>query len=247
MALLAMSAAMFAPAIVSAQTIVVRSDGPSAAAYPAGKRIADGGQLALKRGDSVTILGEKGTREFKGPGAFRIDAATVTAGRLGKALANSGSRQARTGAVRGGGRWDRPSNPWMLEADKSGTVCFSQARMVELWLPQINFAYSMKLTRLNDNKGVPLALNPGQRIASWPAAQLPPMAGERIRVDTVSSDSAATIEFADIGPAPASRVDLAEAFIRKGCRAQLDVLLNSAGTPELDEIREEQAAKASMP
>jgi hypothetical protein len=163
----------------------------------------------------------------------------VTASNIGKAVSNTGAKNTRTGAVRGGARWDRPSNPWVLEADRSGTVCFTPARKVSLWMPQINFAYSATLTRLNDNKGVPLPLDPGQRIASWPAAELPPAPGQSVRINTVSADAGATLTFADVGTVSSDPVDLAEAFIRKGCTAQLDVLLETAGTPELEEIREE--------
>jgi hypothetical protein len=83
-----------------AETIVVKSAGPSAKAYPPGKSIADNSKVSLKAGDSVTILDGRGTRILKGPGMFATTATTATGSNFNALLRNTGTRQVRTGAVR---------------------------------------------------------------------------------------------------------------------------------------------------
>src|SRR3546814_19025400 len=60
----------------AAETMVVRATGPSAATYQPGSKLADGGSLALKAGDGVTLLDARGTRTRRGPGRFNRAPAT---------------------------------------------------------------------------------------------------------------------------------------------------------------------------
>ena len=53
-----------------AQNMIVRSTGPSASSYPAGKKMANDAKITLKAQDQVTILTEAGTRVLKGPGTY---------------------------------------------------------------------------------------------------------------------------------------------------------------------------------
>ena len=69
---------LFVAGATLAETIVVKSVGPSARAYPPGKSIADNSKVALKAGDSLTILDGRGTRVLKGPGSFATTASTAT-------------------------------------------------------------------------------------------------------------------------------------------------------------------------
>ena len=60
---LGMAVAVGAGTPAWADSLVVRSSGPSAGSYTPGKKLADGGALLLKAGDVVTLLDAKGTGE----------------------------------------------------------------------------------------------------------------------------------------------------------------------------------------
>lgn len=79
-------------------SIVVRATGPSAKAYPAGKKLAKGALIQLRAGDRLVLLNAGNVRTISGPGAYK-------AGDLGAqptaAAAAPQMRRARTGAVRG--------------------------------------------------------------------------------------------------------------------------------------------------
>src|SRR4051812_45170409 len=82
----------------SAAVLVVRSTGPSAAAYPPGRSLPDNARLTLRAGDAVIVLGAGGTRSFRGPGVFSPSAAAQAGG---PPLAHG--QRAPNGARRGAG------------------------------------------------------------------------------------------------------------------------------------------------
>ena len=126
-----------------AQSIVVRSTGPSAGQYPRGQRLAPGATVSLKAADIVTILDRAGTRVLRGPGTFRLDGAVVrdngVAARLSRSLVNGSlGRTLRAGAVRG---LQRPGAAgaslaetiWLADVDQGGAVCVPRDSSVFLW------------------------------------------------------------------------------------------------------------------
>ena len=54
----------------AANVLVVRSSGPSAASYKAGRSLPDNARITLRQGDTVVVLTGGGTRTFRGPGTF---------------------------------------------------------------------------------------------------------------------------------------------------------------------------------
>lgn len=79
----------------AATFIVVRVSGPSAASYPVGRSLPEDARIILRAGDSLVVLGARGTQSFYGPGTFSPGAAGTAVG--------SGAprgRSARIGAVR---------------------------------------------------------------------------------------------------------------------------------------------------
>jgi hypothetical protein len=225
--------AFLATAGVAAETIVVRSSGPSARAYPPGKSLPDSAKVALKAGDSVTILDGRGTRVLKGPGTFSTTAATATSTSINQVLRNTGARQVRTGAVRGVGSASaaRPPSVWLVDATKSGTVCYAGTEAVSLWMPGQADAATVTVTRVADGKSVPLALRPGQTIKVWPAEELPVADGSEFRISGAGMASPVTLRFAALGPNPQGLESTASALITKGCNAQLDLLIETVAVP----------------
>lgn len=216
----------------TAETIVVKSSGPSAKAYPPGKSIPDNSKVALKSGDSITILDGRGTRVLKGPGLFATTASTATNSSIGALLRNTGTRQVRTGAVRGSGSTvSRPPNVWLIDSSKSGTVCVAGTETVSLWTPPHEQPASMTLTRLSDGKSMPIALRAGQSVKAWPTADLPITDGSQFRVSGDGVKSPVTLRFAALGPNPQGLEGTAAALIKAGCNAQLDLLIETVAVP----------------
>ncbi len=214
------------------ETIVVKSTGPSAKSYPPGKSIADNSKVALKAGDSVTILDGRGTRVLKGPGLFSTTATTVTNSAIGALLRNTGTRQVRTGAVRGTGSQPvRPPNLWLVDSSKSGTVCVAGTEAVSLWVPPHEQAASLSITRLSDGKSIQIALRSGQSVKAWPLAELPIADGAQFRISGDGMTNPATLRFAALGPNPQGLEETAAALIRAGCHAQLDLLIETVAVP----------------
>lgn len=233
-ALLAASAAALALGGTAAMagTIVVKASGPSAKTYAPGKPLPAAAKLNLQAGDVITVLNETGTKVFRGPGVFAINTATAAKGNLTSAVSNTGIKTTRTGAVRGGMTWSRPANVWMIDADKAGTVCYTGANPVSLWLGGIDTSQPVKLVRLADSKELPLTLRAGQRIATWPAGEMPPSEGSEYSLSGGGLAAPVKFKFAATGPEASESVGMATAFIAKGCTSQLDLLVHNMSVPE---------------
>jgi len=137
-AVLALGAAALAAVLPAgealAQSMVVRSTGPSAGQYPAGRKLAVNSKITLKANDQVTVLDANGTRVLSGPGTYTLDSAVSRdqAGntQIASLLATGGPpRRARTGATRGAGVVEtvqRSPNLWFVDAGKSGKFCVAE-------------------------------------------------------------------------------------------------------------------------
>lgn len=215
-----------------AETIVVKSSGPSAKLYSPGKSIPDNSKVSLKQGDSLTILDGRGTRVLKGPGVFSTTASTVNSNSIGALLKNTGTRQVRTGATRGVGETvQRPPNVWLIDSTRSGTVCVAGTEAVSLWGPSHDDAVTMTLTRISDGKSVPVAWRPGQTVKAWPTADMPISDGAQYRITADGSANPVTLRFAALGPNPQGLESTASAMITAGCNGQLDLLIELVAVP----------------
>ncbi len=229
--------ALCAGTAAAAETIVVKSSGPSARAYPPGKSIPDASKVSLKVGDVVTILDGRGTRVFRGPGVFSTTASTATSTSIGTILKNTGARQVRTGAVRGvtTAPVRRPTNIWLVDGSKTGTVCFAGSEGVSLWMPSRDEPTVVTLARKSDGKSATLAFRAGQSIKLWPSDQLPLADGQQFTVATGGSATPVTLRFAAMGPNPQGLENTAAAFIKAGCEGQLDTLIEMVAVPGGDD------------
>lgn len=236
LARLAAALALMSAGGALAETIVVKSSGPSAKTYPPGKSIPDNSKVSLKAGDSIMILDGRGTRVLKGPGIFATTATTETNSSIGALLRNTGTRQVRTGAVRGSGSEAvRPPNVWLVDSSKTGTVCVAGTETVSLWTPPHEQPARLTLTRLADGKSVPIALRAGQSVKAWPTAELPIANGSQFRVSGDGMSNPVTLRFAALGPNPQGLEGTAAALIKAGCNAQLDLLIETVAVPSEEE------------
>ena len=119
-------------ASAAANVLVVRSSGPSAKAYPPGRSLPDNARIALRAGDTLVVLGARGTRTFRGPGNFNPSTA-VQAGT--QTVQGNNGRIARIGAVRSAPIVPSatPTSIWDVDASQSGTTCLAASSGVRLW------------------------------------------------------------------------------------------------------------------
>ena len=228
----ASAAAIGAASAVLAGTIVIRSSGPSAKAYPVGKSLSEGQRVALKAGDTLVLLDAKGTRTLSGAGSFNIGttargAAAPTA--FAALIGNSGTRQVRTGAVRGSNIGPaRVASLWYIDTSKSGTVCLKDMTRATLWRGDMTSPVVMTLT--HDGKSVPLAFSTGQAVKTWPVAEIPLTAGGEYRISGPGLSVPTTLRVAAFTSTSDAPDDVASALIGKGCSAQLDALVEAGKT-----------------
>ena len=225
-----------AASAAQAQSIIVRSSGPSAAAYPQGKKLPANARVTLKAGDKLTVLDKAGSRVLSGPGSFTLDgtvardagAATRVAGVIG-----GGAARTRTGAVRGAGAArstapsaSGPDSVWYVDVSKGGIYCVADPASLVLWRPNRAEEATGKLS-LAGGKPVEVTWKKGNPLKLWPGSDLPVTDGARYTFsDPVGPN--VTIAVRLIGAPPADELAVATLFADKGCMAQLDVLANAA-------------------
>ena len=232
-AVLFAAAALTFPGIASAG-IVVASSGPSAAKYPAGKKLPDTMRITLKSGDKVTILDKRGTKVLRGPDTFTVGEAigprrTSTFATLTR-LRNS--TRARTGAIRGeggtGGEMLSP-NMWYINVAKPGTMCILDVDAVRLWRANAEKRESFVLTAADGSSKAIAAFDPMATLAIWDVAKAPVANGSAYTVRKEGTSTQGTITFAVLPDMPADPEALGEALIEHGCMDQLDLLTASLG------------------
>ena len=219
-----------------AQSVIVRSTGPSAATYPQGKKLTANTKVTLKSGDKLTVLDKAGTRILAGPGSFTLDGSvnrdTGTASRVSGVRASSGART-RTGAVRGAPGPARPAdapnapdNVWYIDVSKGGAWCVANPASLVLWRPNRSEEANAKLS-LAAGKPVDIVWKKGNPLKLWPVAALPVIDGGRYTFsDPVGP--AVTITQHLHAAAPADDQSAAAMLADKGCTTQLDVFANAA-------------------
>lgn len=220
-----------------AQAVVVRSTGPSAPAFPPGKRLAAGTRVTLKAGDVVTVLDPVGTRVLRGGGTFAVDApAASTAGRsaaalLARSLSNPAS--VRAGAVRGApAGLDNPGEPgpvsiWLADVDKGGRVCVPRGSDLYLWRGRSDARRFLWLGEAEGGSTVRVAMPMRTAGVAWPDALVPLADGQAYRL-AEEGDPNAGVEFEivllDPEAVPADAAGLGTLLLDNGCKAQFDWL-----------------------
>jgi len=212
-------------ASASANVLVVRSLGPSAQSYPAGRSLPDSATVTLAGQDMLVLLGRNGTRTLRGPGTFRVTGPTRSTSYT--SLLRPPRERSRTGSVRGPG--GTPSrSPWQIDPAAGGTFCVADVAELGLWRANPASSASMSVGRAGTPGNLALQWQAGQQVVGWPAG-MPVEWGVDYEVVAPGGRSA-TIRFVPVAPSRMDRQELAAALIEHGCQAQLDVLI--ASTPE---------------
>jgi len=205
----------------AANVLVVRSTGPSAAAYPAGRSLPDNARLNLRDGDMVIVLGAAGTRTFRGPGSFSPSAAVQAGART---FAAADGRRARIGAVRGAGIVPHSPTIWHVDVTQSGTFCLASPSHVMLWRPDATVPVTLTIM----GAGAPRTVRwpAGQATVAWPTA-LPILNGATYSIAQSGVAVPTEVTFRMLAREPANLEGVASALIANGCQSQLDVLVES--------------------
>src|SRR5688572_5083958 len=213
-----------------AAVLVVRSSGPSAKAYPAGKAVPETQVINLKANDVVILLDSRGTRTLRGPGKFSAtaSASNATTSSLAALTGQNTNRRSRVGAVR------RPPtgatsgrNVWQADVARSGNICVANPADLGLYRSNAGAAERVTVTDAA-GKAAAVQFSEGQKIAAWPTS-VPVAAGARYTVKGSGEASSFTVRW--ITPVPGGLEGLAQSFIRNDCQAQLDVLIDTFASP----------------
>lgn len=220
-----------------AQSVVVRSTGPSAAAYPQGRKLPANASVVLKGGDQVTVLDRAGTRVLAGPGTFTLNGAVNRDGggttALASMMARGGGARTRTGAVRGAGAAVEvaqagPANVWHIDVSKGGTYCVADPEAVILWRPDKTLEGTGTLLS-QDGSTANVSWRAGNPLKLWPVASVPVTDGQTY---TFTSPVGAPVKIRTmvLASVPDDEVEVAGVMAEKGCTAQLDLLAGLAST-----------------
>ncbi len=208
----------------SANVLVVRSSGPSARAYPAGRSLPETQRLQLRAGDTLVVLDARGTRTYRGPGNFTAGAAAP-----GVRIADNDGRRARIGAVRSAGFVaGSPTTIWHVDVSQSGNMCLASTNGVMLWRSDSSAPATLAISGPSGAART-IQWPAGRATLAWPA-DLPIANGGAYRLSQTGNPVPSTITFRTLDNAPTDMQAVAEALIRNGCQEQLDLLVDSAPT-----------------
>ena len=212
----AAAAAMLAvPAALVAAPLVVRSQGPSAKAYPPGRAV-ENVPLVLKAGDVVTVLAPSGARTLRGPGTFKV---------AGGGAATAFNPRSRFSAMRG---TEVPPTPglWDVDVSRSGNFCLADPKQVLLWRPTSSADVTLQVTPAT-GAGQEIAWASGSMMLRWPQ-QLPIADGAEYALRLNADGEASRLKFRTLAGLGEDPTALAKAFIDHDCQAQLDLLIQAA-------------------
>jgi hypothetical protein len=235
---LAAAALLAGATAAQAQSVVLRSTGPSAASYPQGKKLPANAKVTLRAGDKLTVLDKAGSRVLSGPGSFTLNGVVARDGgsspKVGTVLAGGGVR-ARTGAVRGAPglaavaqpATNGPDSVWYIDVSKGGAYCVTEPASLVLWRPNRAEEASGKLGVLG-TKPVEITWRKGNPLKQWPVDKVPVVDSTRYTFsDPLGPNVTITLHL--VGPVPpADELSVASLLADRGCKAQLDVLANAA-------------------
>ena len=204
----------------AANVLVVRSAGPSAKAYPAGRSLPDNARITLRPGDTLVVLTPAGTRTFRGAGTF--SPGTAARGGTRTAVASDG-RRARVGAVRSAGIVPHGPTIWHVDVTQSGTMCLAGSPVM-LWRPDATAPVRLTVSGPGGARTVDWAA--GQTSAAWPAGMA--MASGATYSFAMPGVAVPTqITFRTLASEPTDLQSVASALIANGCQEQLDVLVET--------------------
>jgi hypothetical protein len=209
----------------SADILILRADGPSAKAFPPGRKLADSARFALKASDELIVLDARGTRTIRGPGQFVAGVAPPARSASAEPVM---LRRARVGAVRGIPNENRPPSMWHVDVARSSTMCVADPASVSLWRADGSKARTLTISAPS-GASRQLRWDEGAQTLPWPAG-LPVAEGARYRLSWGGGGAPTEIIFHRLAKIPSGLDDTASVLLASQCSAQLDLFINTVRT-----------------
>jgi hypothetical protein len=230
---MAAAAAVAVCGVAAAQSMVVRSTGPSAAKFPAGSRVKDSDKITLVAGDRLVLMKEGKTRTLSGPGSFEasapVSASQNTSTAVTRMLAKGPTMRSRGGFSRGSDEKmvsdARAPNLWLLDYRESGTFCVADPASLLIWRPEMDSDQLLRIEQGDTHETV--AFVQGANYRKWPSDTLPLKFDVDYRLSGSGLTAPVTVRFAALPAVPETAEASAEQFLAKNCRNQLDRLVDA--------------------
>jgi len=238
---LSAAAAIMAVAMVgsaAAQSMVVRSTGPSASKYPTGAKLKSADKLTLVAGDKVVLMQAGKTRTLSGPGTFGASATIQTSqsmsGTVTRMLAKGPTMRSRGGFTREGvGPMPtelRAPNLWLLDYREGGTFCVANPATLMLWRPNMDGDTALEIESAGKKSTV--AIVDGANFRKWPTDVLPVQYGVDYRLSGGGLAAPVTVRFTALENAPDTVEGSVDMLMAKGCTPQLNRLVDAMSESE---------------
>ena len=238
---LSAAAAIAAVAMVgtaAAQSMVVRSTGPSASKYPTGAKLKSSDRLTLVAGDRIVLMQSGKTRTLAGPGTFSATGSVQASQSLGsnvsRMLAKGPSVRSRGGFSRGPGDPTpaelRAPNLWLLDYRQAGTFCVADPATLLLWRPNMEGDTALEIE--GGGKKATVAIVDGANFRKWPTDVLPVQYGVDYRLSGAGLRQPVTVRFAAMETVPETVEASVDTLMAKGCTPQLDRLVDTMSEAE---------------
>lgn len=238
---LSAAAAIAAVAMVgtaAAQSMVVRSTGPSASKYPTGAKLKASDRVTLVAGDRVVLMQSGKTRTLSGPGTFSATGSVQASQSLGsnvsRMLAKGPTMRSRGGFTREGvGPMPtelRAPNLWLLDYREGGTFCVADPATLLLWRPNMEGDTALEIE--GGGKKATVAIVDGANFRKWPTDVLPVQYGVDYRLSGAGLPQPVTVRFAAMETVPDTAERSVDMLMAKGCTPQLDRLVDTMAEAE---------------
>ncbi|MGR4890042.1 hypothetical protein ACIPPQ_03355 [Sphingopyxis sp. LARHCG72] len=223
----------------AAQSMVVRSTGPSAAKYPTGAKLKPADKLTLVAGDKVVLMQAGKTRTLSGPGTFgatgTVQASQSLGGNVTRMLAKGPTMRSRGGFTRGDLAAPAPAdvrapNLWLLDYREGGTFCVADPATLMLWRPDMEGDTALEIE--SAGKKATVAIVDGANFRKWPTDVLPVQYGADYRLSGGGLARPVTVRFTSIDNAPDTVEGSIELLMAKGCSPQLNRLVDTMSEAE---------------
>ncbi|MCA0210160.1 MAG: hypothetical protein LCH74_13940 [Proteobacteria bacterium] len=232
-------AAVAVAGTAAAQSMVVRSTGPSAAKYPTGAKLKPADKLTLVAGDKVVLMQAGKTRTLSGPGTFgatgTVQASQSLGGNVTRMLAKGPTMRSRGGFTRGDLPAPAPAdvrapNLWLLDYREAGTFCVADPATLMLWRPDMEGDTALEID--SAGKKTTVAIVDGANFRKWPTDVLPVQYGTDYRLSGGGLARPVTVRFTSVGSVPDTVEGSIEMLMAKGCSPQLNRLVDTMSEAE---------------
>ena len=206
----------------AAQSMVVRSTGPSAGKYPTGTKLKSTDKLSLVAGDKVVLMQSGKTRTLSGPGTFgatgQIQANQNMGATVTRMLSTGPTMRSRGGFSRG------------ADYREAGTFCVVDPATLMLWRPNMEGDTALEIE--SAGKKATVAIVDGANFRKWPTDTLPVQYGVDYRLSGAGLAKPVTVRFAAMGTVPDTVEGSVDMLMAKGCSPQLNRLVDTMSETE---------------